>query len=142
MVSIILLGCDYSPIYSKKNNVVLNIKIMEYEGDTQINSRIRSRLKYHGAETGKLYEITMNTIYEKSNLLKDSAGNVTKYRLEAISTFQINEETYTFVINESFIMDKFNDDFEEANYEKKIKENIAFSIYEKLIQKLSNINDL
>ena len=36
-------------------------------------------------------------------------------------------------------MENMSDDFEEANYEKKIKENFALSIYQKLIMQLIKI---
>ena len=36
-------------------------------------------------------------------------------------------------------MENISDDFEEANYEKRIKENFSLSIYQKLIMRLIKI---
>ena len=141
---LLITSCGYSPIYSKKNNNALNIVVTNYEGDTQINSLIKSRLKFHQSDTAKLHEITVKTEYKKTDLIKNNSGKITKYKLDVICSFEIkiNEITKTIVITESFNMDNFTDDFEEKNYEKKIKENIAYSIYENLIERLLKTDDL
>lgn len=139
LITIIFLSvtnCGYSPLYSNKDNQKINIEITDYEGDKVINSVIRSRLKAHkDNENVKLFKTKINTIFEKNDLSKDAAGNIEKYELKVTTTFDITRGEFNKVISisEKFTMENFSDDFEERNYEKKIKENFAFSIYQKFI---------
>ena len=139
---IFLIGCGYAPIYSTSSNQSINIEITSYEGDTYINSVIRSRLLVHqNNENVKLFKTKINTTYEKNDLAKDTAGNTENYELKVTSIFYITRGDFnkTISISEKFIMENLSDDFEEKNYEKKIKENFASSIYQNLISQILQI---
>lgn len=145
LITIIILlvtGCGYSPLYSNKNNQNINIEIVDYEGDKVVNSIIRSRLKVHkDNENVKLFKTKIKTVYEKNDLTKNAAGNVEKYELKVTTDFDITRGEFNKIItiSEKFTMENFLDDFEERNYEKKIKENFAFSIYQKFILQILQI---
>ena len=139
---VFLAGCGYSPMYSTSSNQSINIEITSYEGDAYINSILRSRLLIHqNNENVKLFKIKINTIYEKTDLAKDAAGNTENYELKVTSIFIVTrgEFSKTITISEKFIMENLSDDFEEKNYEKKIKENFSSSIYQKLISQILQI---
>ena len=132
----ILNGCGFTPIALEREDLNINIEILEYEGDYKINSALRSKLSVHrNNQEGGLFKIIIKTEYEKKDLSKDSVGNIEDYELIASTTIEVikDEETHKVTFNEKFTMENFDDDFEEDNYEKKIKENFAESIYDKLI---------
>ena len=81
----------------------------------------------------------MDSKYEKIILSKDNAGKVTSYRLEIEATFIIKSIDKKIRISEKKIIDSRDDKFEEARYEKSIKQSFAYSISKKLISEL-NIN--
>ena len=142
IVFLLITNCGFSPIYSSNKNQNINIEIIDYEGDTDINYTIRSRLMLHkNNENVKLFKIKINTKYEKNDLTKDAAGNIESYELKATSEFSIKRGDLTrkISITEKFTMENFSDDFEENNYEKKIKENFAVNIYQKLIIQILQI---
>ena len=141
-IFLFLTNCGYTPIHSNKSNQNINIEILDYSGDSQINSVIKSRLTVHkNNENAKLFKVTINTTYEKIDLVKDIAGNIENYDLKAISVFKVKRGNLnkTFTVMEKFTMANFSDDFEEKNYEKKIKENFAVSIYQKFISRVLQI---
>ena len=92
---------------------------------------------YHALDIVR--RIISNTNYTKVILAKDSAGNVTDYQSNAITTFLINrnQTSKKFTINEKFNFQKMSDKYEEKSYEENIKRNLATAISQKLILRLS-----
>jgi len=138
---IALTSCGYSPIYSSKEDQRLNIEILEYEGDRQINLEIISKLNFHDNEKSDLIKLSINTYYKKNDLTKSLTGEIEQYQIEAQTTYNIitKNSKKTFTNTETFIMKNFDDDFEERNYEKKMKNNIANLNYKKLMTKLQRL---
>ena len=136
-----LSSCGYSPMYSKKNGQNLNIEITEYEGDSKLNSVIRSKFRIYGDETARLFKIKINTSYQKTDLSKDSTGKVDRYQLNAIAIFDISSVDFneTITLTEEIYMKNFADDFEEKNHENKVKDDFAISISRKLIIQLLKV---
>lgn len=141
ILMVALTSCGYSPIYSSKEDQRLNIEILEYEGDRQINLEIISKLNFHDNEQSDLIKLSINTYYEKNDLTKSLTGEIEQYQIEAQTTYSIitKSSKRTFTNTETFIMKNFDDDFEERNYEKKIKSNIANLNYRKLMTKLQRL---
>jgi len=85
-----------------------------------------------------IYNITVDTKYEKNVLTKDSSGAVTDYELTVNSTFLINynEKSKSAVIVETINIKNRTDSFEQDLYEENIKRNFASSIREKLISEI------
>ena len=137
---LILTGCEYTPIYST-NDGSFNIKVSSYEGDREINSKILSKFRLHKNINSELIQIKFSTTYQKSDVSKNLAGKAEEYLLQATTNYTIITSGLekNFSIKESFKMKNFEDDFEERNYELRIKENIANINYERVILQIKKI---
>ena len=137
---LILIGCDYTPIYSAKDGQ-FNIEILSYEGDREINSKILSKFRIHKNINSELIQIKFSSTYQKNDVSKNLAGKAEEYLLEATTNYTIITSNLekNFIIKESFKMKNFEDDFEERNYEQRIKENIADINYERVILQIKKI---
>ena len=137
---LILTGCEYTPIYST-NDGNFNIKVSSYEGDREINSKILSKFRLHKNINSELIQIKFSTTYQKSDVSKNLAGKAEEYLLQATTNYTIITSGLekNFSIKESFKMKNFEDDFEERNYELRIKENIANINYERVILQIKKI---
>ena len=133
-------SCDYSPLYSTKNNKFLNIEITEYTGDSKANTILRSRLSNNKNLNIEPIKIKMKTEYIKKDLSRNTAGDIETYELILIANFLIDfgNEQKTISISKNSKMENFNDKFEERDYENRMKENMSNSIYENLILQLIN----
>ena len=138
----LLNHCDYSPVYSKQNKVNYKIVITSFSGDKDINNLIATNLKRtSNEESDKIINIVINTQYKKNILAKNSAGSITDYQTNVVTTFEVekDDESESFSVNEKFNFKKMTDKYEEKNYERNIKKNLANSISEKLIVRLAVI---
>jgi hypothetical protein len=140
IIILILTSCDYTPIYSTKDGQ-FNIEILSYEGDREINSKILTKFRMHKNTNSELIQIKFSSTYQKSDVSKDLAGKAEEYLLEAVTNYTIITSNLekNFIIKESFKMKNFEDDFEERNYELRIKENIANINYERVILQIKKI---
>jgi len=138
----LLNHCDYTPVYSKQNKVNYKIVITSFSGDKDINNLIATNLKRtSNEESDKIINIVINTQYKKNILAKNSAGSITDYQTNVVTTFEVEKdyESESFSVNEKFNFKKMTDKYEEKNYERNIKKNLANSISEKLIIRLAVI---
>ena len=141
-ILIILIGCEYKPIYSVANKTNYKINITDITGDKKLNKFLVENILRNSQNNSKeIISIKINTKYNKVILAKDTAGNVTDYQSKAITTFIIikDQDTKTFTVNEKFNFQKMSDKYEERGYEENIKRNLATSISQKLILRLSII---
>ena len=137
---ILFTGCEYKPIYSETNKTDYKIIIKELSGDKKINKFLVNNLERSSqTESNKIVNLKIDTKYTKIILAKDASGNVTNYQSNAITTVIIdqNQTSKTFIINEKFNFQKMSDKYEEKGYEENIKRNLATSIAQKLILRLS-----
>ena len=132
-----LTHCGYTPIYLQNTDVNFSIEKVSYTGDREINNFFKTNLNQYKNEKvdNKIY-IEVNSIYEKIILSKDGTGAVTNYQLEAQVIFLIKPLNKVIKINDKKIMKSMDDQFEEAKYERTIKQGFASSITNKLISKL------
>ena len=132
-----LTHCGYTPIYLQNTDVNFSIEQVKYTGDREINNFFKTNLNQYKNEKvdNKIY-IEVNSIYEKIILSKDGTGAVTNYQLEAQVIFLIKPLNKVIKINDKKIMKSMDDQFEEAKYERTIKQGFASSITNKLISKL------
>ena len=132
-----LANCGFSPIYLKNENVNFSIEKVIFAGDRELNNFLKSKLKnYKNEETNNKFFIEARSEYTKVVLSKNTAGEVTNYQLEAKVTFLIKPINKEISITEKKIMDSMDDKFEEARYERTIKQNFAYSISDKLSSEL------
>ena len=138
----LLIHCGFTPMYSLNNSNV-KINIVEIEGDDrEINNLIKLELKKYSKNenTTNIFNIKINSTYNKEIISKDAKGNATNYKLSTTAIFLVNSNSIneTISISENFNINKIEDIFEQKKYERAIKKNFALSISEKLITKLLN----
>ena len=139
IISLILIlnSCGFTPIYLKNNNIDFSIEQIEYTGDRDLNNYLEINLnRYRNEKIDNKINLSAKTIYEKNILSKDSTGKTTSYQLEVEVIFLIKSINKKIKITEKKIIDSMDDKFEEARYEKSIKQSFAYSISNKLISEL------
>ena len=137
-----LSHCDYKPVYSDQNKVNYKIIITSFSGDKDINNSIAASLKRSSKNNSdEIINISFDTKYTKSVLAKNTAGNITDYQTNVVTTFEIQKRNNleNFEVKEKFNFQKMPDKYEEKNYEQNIKRNLASSISQKLILRLAVI---
>ena len=135
-----LSGCEYQPIYSSSNKSNYQIIITELSGDKKLNKYIVENLKRNSQRNSvKIINIKINSEYSKQILAKNTLGSTTDYQARAIVKFEINKNEIieNLVVDEKFNYQKISDSYEEKSYEQTIKSNLASSISQKLILRLS-----
>ena len=136
----ILNHCEYKPVYSDQNKVNNKIIITSFTGDKNINNLIVANIKKKSKErSDEIVNISFSTEYTKNILARNNAGTITDYQVNVITKFIIEKDNNSenFSVNEKFNFQKMTDKYEEKNYEKTIKENLARSISQKLILRLA-----
>jgi len=132
-----LTNCGFTPIYLNDTDLNFSIEKVNYIGDRDLNNFLKTNLiKYKNEKSKNKIYIEANSTYRKIILSKDSAGEITAYQLEAEVIFSIMPLNKKIKINEKKIMDSKDDKFEEARYERSIKQNFASAISNKLSTEL------
>ena len=140
-----LSSCGYEAIHSKKNkeNYAFSISELKFIGDRDVNLKIKERLNnYTLIKKDKDFTLKISSSLEKLILVKNDAGDVTNFKTEITVSIDIFNDTKfrsNIVIIESFNYNNNNNKFELKSYEKEIKNNLANTISEKLIFKLSKM---
>jgi hypothetical protein len=133
-VILFITHCGFSPVY-KSNTLNYQINISKIGGDKTINSKIKSEIeRISDKNIQKIFNIEIDTKYEKIIAAKNSKGSITDYLLIATATFIIynNEKTETIVFQEKLNVKNNSDFVEQRNYENTIKKNFASSFVKKL----------
>ena len=139
IVSLILFlnSCGFTPIYLKKNDIKFLIEQVNYSGDRDLNNFLKMNLdQYKNEKIDNKISIDAKSTYKKIILSKDGTGEVTNYQLEAEVIFLIKSNNKEIKITERKIIDSMSDKFEEARYERSMKQNFASSITNKLTSEL------
>ena len=142
--TLLLQGCGYVPMYANNQIVDFYIEEIEFDdGDRDLSTYIKNNLNsYFISKGNQKYKIKTSIDYTKKTLSKNLAGETLEYDLIALIKFTISTEGVTkdLLIKESFKMNNFSDEFEERQYEKTIKQNMARSITSKLLLQISRFN--
>ena len=139
LIIIFLNNCGYTPRYALNQNLNFTIELFELTGDREFNNFLKSKLtrfKKNKDVNKKSYKLNLETEYKKNIKLRDSTGLAEKYELVIIVNAIVQSELTQpkkLIFEEKFIMNKFDDPFEEKNYEKVIKENFSDIISERII---------
>ena len=136
---IFITGCGYTPIYSNLNNKNINIQVENVNGNKKINKLIVQKLsKYQSENSEKVYNVKINSDYEKLILTKNAAGNATNFRLNIKVQFItiINDNSKEFEFTEKFDMKKGDTIFEEEKYENSIINDMTNVIVQRFISQL------
>ena len=132
-------GCDYSPIHSIKMNDT-EIKIINMSGDKEINNYLSKELEKKSKASSEKIEVIINTNFSKRVLAKDTKSFATDYELQVIGNFELkkDDKSKSIKITEKFRYKNLNDNYEQKNYEKMIKLNLAQIIISKLNLRINN----
>ena len=139
LIIILLNNCGYTPRYAVNKNINFTIDLIEFTGDREFNNFLKSKLiryKKNKDSNKKNYKLNLNTEYKKNIKSRDSTGSAEKYELVIIVNAIVQSELIEpkkLIFEEKFIMNKFEDAFEEKNYEKTIKENFSDLILDRII---------
>ena len=137
-----LSSCEYKPIYSSSNKADYRIIITDLSGDKKLNKYIVENLERNSQKNSlEIISIRINSKYSREILAKNTLGSTTDYQARAIAKFEINKNGIMeeLVINEKFNYQKITDSYEQKSYEQTIKNNLASSISQKIILRLSII---
>ena len=132
-----LTHCGFSPIYLKKTNINFEIENVNYKGDRDLNNFLKTNLdQYKNEKSDRKILIDATSEYEKIILTKNTASEITNYKLVAKVTFLIKSANKKISFTEEEIISSMDDKFEEARKERAAKQNFARSISNKLISEL------
>ncbi|MBD1143454.1 hypothetical protein IDH14_02045 [Pelagibacterales bacterium SAG-MED33] len=136
-----LTSCGFTPLYSNKEMNDINIEVLNYEGDRDINLYLVSKLRAISNTEGKLFKVKIITNYEKIILTNNLANEPEEYQLSSNVEFTVieNNSEKKFGVSEKFVMKNLIDDFEERNYEKSIKKNMTNLIYTKFLIQIKKL---
>ena len=139
---LLLNNCGYSPIYSKNIDHKLNIELINFEGDREINNSIKYTLKRYGNKINEpKFIIITNSQYNKVSETKNLAGNTISYNLSASVNFKVTYENKEKIFNftETSTLSNIASQIDENIYEKNIKKNFGELFSDKLIMQLINM---
>ena len=140
-----LSSCGYEAIHSKKNkeNYDFSVSGLKFIGDRDVSLKIKERLNnYTLIKKDRDFILKISSSSEKLILVKNDAGDATNFKTKITVKIDIFNDTNfksNFVIIENFNYNNNSNKFELKSYEKEIKNNLANTISEKLIFKLSKI---
>ena len=133
-----LVNCGFTPVHLKNDNVNFAIEQVNFTGDRELNNFLKTYLnQYKNENINNKVFIETESKYKKIILSKDGAGEVTNYQLEAEVIFLIKSNNRKIRFVEKKIMNSMDDKFEEARYERSIKQSFASSIVNKLLSELT-----
>tara|TARA_Y100000992_G_C21126361_1_gene424452 strand:+ start:192 stop:644 length:453 start_codon:yes stop_codon:yes gene_type:complete len=135
-------GCGYTSIYQEMKKD-LNINILDMRGDFEINNYIKNDLKISSnKDSPNIYNLNIESEYNKIILTKDATGKVTDYNIEMnVKFILVSNNNKNISYKENFKIKKNDDNFEQSNYERDIKRNFSKIVQEKLILDLIKLSD-
>lgn len=142
ILNLLVLSCNYSPIYSNNNNYNFYIESISQEGNSEINTLMISKLKkYQFTKNAKKITVNSFSTFKKTSQSKNKSGNTDQYLLNLEVKFFVksSDDEKNFILKEKFIMKNFANEFDEKNYERTIKNNMTELIVNNLIIQLSRM---
>ena len=141
LIVIFLNNCGYTPRYALNKDVNFSINIIELKGDREFNNSLKSKIARYGKkdDNKKFYDLSLTTKYNKNVKSRDVAGLAKEYELVITVDVIVKSELIDpkkLVFKETFNMKKFEDSFEEKNYEKIMKENLSDIILDRIMMYL------
>ena len=140
-----IVSCGYKPMLSKKNtdNYAFSISKLIFEGDKIINLKVKQKLNnYKLNKAEKNFSLRIISTSDKIILAKDLRGDPTNFK--NITTLNVDVLANNTIKNRLQLQASFNynnnkNKLDLKKYEKEIKKNLAETVTNKLIFKLSNI---
>ena len=135
---IILTGCGFTPMHSKKNNTNFSIEQINFSGERELNNFLKIGLSRYKSSSDKKFFIDVESEFSKNIITKDKTGKVTNYELVANVTFKLKSNK-KIQFSERKIIENLNDNFEQTKQERSVKQIFATSMINRLINQLSII---
>ena len=138
-------SCGYEAIYAKKNSVNYDFYIgsINFEGDRNINLRIKQKLNnYMMNKKNREFNLDIKTVEEKIILAKNITGDATNFQNTvnvSIKVFIVDKFLKNIEIEKNFKYENIANKYDLGNYVRELKTNLAETIAEELVIKLSNI---
>ena len=133
---IILTGCGFTPMHSKKNNNNFSIEQINFSGERELNNFLKIGLTRYKSTSDKKFFIDVESEFSKIILTKDKTGKATNYELIANVTFKL-KSIKKIEFSEKKIIKNLDDNFEQTKQERSVKQIFATSIINKLINQLN-----
>ena len=130
------LSCGYEPIYLKKNDLKLVIKLATLEGDQKISKIVMSSIglkENKNIESG--YTLILNSRKTIDIVSKDKKGNPSVYKTTIIVEITLNDEKLNIKqkeFNSSFTYNANQNKFDFSQYQKNIELNLINEISENI----------
>ena len=135
---IILTGCGFTPMHSKKNNNNFSIEQINFSGERELNNFLKIGLMRYKNSNDRKFFINVESEFSKIILTKDKTGKITNYELLANVTFKLKSNK-EIKFSEKKIIENLNDNFEQTKKERAVKQIFVTSMINKLITQLSII---
>ena len=138
LIIIFLNNCGYTPRYGLNKNINFSINVIELKGDREFNNSFKSKITRYKKKDANQNEFNLDITskYNKNVKSKDAAGLAKEYELTITVNMIVKSDSIDpkkIVFEEKFTMKKFEDSFEEKNYEKIVKENFSDIILDRII---------
>ena len=143
-IIIFISGCNYTPIYSKKDQ---NFKLGKIEtlGNTKINNTIIRNIKNFtnkNSNTNKIFNLEIETNLKKNIKSKDTKGNPKTFEIKIVTNLITNKDE-TNSLQKSFsyssTYDTLSSEFELNKNENIIKKTLISKISQKIIAYLQTL---
>jgi len=135
---IILTGCGFTPMHSKKNSNNFSIEQINFSGERELNNFLKIGLTRYKSSSDKKFFIDVESEFSKIIITKDKTGKATNYELIANVTFKLKSNK-KIQFSERKIIENLNDNFEQTKQERSVKQIFATSMINRLINQLSII---
>ena len=139
-----IYSCGYTSVYKTQKSKDFQINIIEMSGDNEFNNLIKNELRMYSNENSEnKFDISIDSVYQKTTISKNSEGVAIDYKLSANTAISINfyDKVKTLEFEESINIKNSSNSFDQNVYERNIKKNFASSIREKFISKVFDLND-
>ena len=139
-----IYSCGYTSVYKAQKSKDFQINIIEMSGDNEFNNLIKNELRMYSDENSEnKFDISIDSVYQKTTISKNSAGVAIDYKLSANTAISINfyDKVKTLEFEESINIKNSSNSFDQNMYERNIKKNFASSIREKFIIKIFDLDD-
>jgi hypothetical protein len=135
-----LTNCGYEPLYTNKNNSLIEFNSINTAGDEKINKRIISLMRINKKQNNSsLYSLLIDSNKKREILAKDTSGDITSYKLSLKVTLSIidsinKEKVIKFKeFNSSYTYKNAENKFQLSQDEKNIIDNLIESSVRKII---------
>ena len=132
-------NCGYEPIYSKKETLNISINKIELIGDKKINRSIVSFANLRETKNVNYsYNLNLNSSKKIEVVSKNSAGNVTSFKITIIVKFSLKDPSDQGAViksknfRTSFIYNNKKNKFDLLQYEKIVEKNLVEKIAEEI----------